>query len=152
MAPQTNSVSHEMAGVGEGSLRKSEKESEAEPTPLEVGQTPTRVEQAQAQAEFQIPGPTQIEPFGELNPAENVVLEAEAPTDEIENSSSWKSYLFQNIKALTQEGLALRAVATELGVSRQTVRKYAKAEKLPAYSRRPLKASKLDLYKPYFID
>ena len=62
---------------------------------------------------------------------------------------SRKGYIFQSIQELAKEGLPMRVIATELKVSRQTVRKYLKAQAVPRYTPRPHRSSKLDLYKPY---
>jgi transposase len=63
--------------------------------------------------------------------------------------TSRKHYLFEHIKALNAEGLSQRGIAIELRISRHTVKKYLHSEKVPRYTPRPSRPSKLDLYKPY---
>lgn len=53
------------------------------------------------------------------------------------------------IRILRQQGLGIRAIARQLGISRNTVRDYLRSDKPPAYSPRGQRGSKLDLYKPY---
>jgi transposase len=58
--------------------------------------------------------------------------------------------LLVDIHVLHRQGHSLRAIAKELGVSRNTVRKYLRdTARMPAYSPRPDRASKLAPYKPY---
>ncbi len=133
LAPQANPVSQEVANLSETAQK-------------EVAQSLHELEEAQPgleQHSLPIAPPVQAEPD---IPAQNDRLEEEV--EEV-GSPSRKSYLFQHIKALTKEGLSLRTIARELRVSRQTVRKYAQAEKVPTYSPRARQVSKLDLYKPY---
>jgi len=55
-----------------------------------------------------------------------------------------------NIKILHQQGVSQRAIARQLGISRNTVKKYLNPALLePKYSTRAKKASKLAAYKPY---
>ncbi len=54
------------------------------------------------------------------------------------------------IRILHRQGMGIRAIARQLGVSRNTVREYLRNEnKKPAYAKRPDRVSKLDPYKPY---
>ena len=53
------------------------------------------------------------------------------------------------IRILKQQGLSIRAIARQLGVSRNTVREYLRSDKPPAYSPREKRGSKLDPYKAY---
>ena len=53
------------------------------------------------------------------------------------------------IRILHKQGLSIRAIARQLGVSRNTVREYLRSDKPPAYSPREKRSSKLDPYKPY---
>jgi transposase len=53
------------------------------------------------------------------------------------------------IRILQQQGLSIRAIARQLGVSRNTVREYLRSDKPPAYSPREKRGSKLDPYKAY---
>ncbi|OJV88199.1 MAG: hypothetical protein BGO39_08385 [Chloroflexi bacterium 54-19] len=72
----------------------------------------------------------------------------DAPLQPVKYASR-KHYLFEHIKALNAEGLSQRAIAIELRISRHTVKKYLHSEKVPRYTPRPSRPSKLDLYKPY---
>jgi transposase len=72
----------------------------------------------------------------------------EAPVQPVEFTSR-KHYLFEHIRALNTEGLSQRGIAIELRISRHTVKKYLHSEKVPRYTPRPSRPSKLDLYKPY---
>lgn len=53
------------------------------------------------------------------------------------------------IEVLRKQGRGLRETARELGVSRNTVRKYLRDRKLPQYSPRPSRPSKLDAFEVY---
>ena len=53
------------------------------------------------------------------------------------------------IEVLKKQGRGLREIARELGVSRNTVRKYLRDGKLPQYGPRPSQPAKLDAYEPY---
>lgn len=53
------------------------------------------------------------------------------------------------IEVLTKQGRGLREIARELGVSRNTVRKYLRDGKLPQYTARPVRPAKLDAFEPY---
>ena len=53
-------------------------------------------------------------------------------------------------KSLARQGHGIKAIARELGVSRNTVRKYLRGEKdLPRYKTRATRPGKLDAFKPY---
>lgn len=55
-----------------------------------------------------------------------------------------------SIQILHKQGLSQRAIARELGVSRNTVKKHLTApQDKPTYAKRPARATKLDPYKPY---
>ncbi|HAF90320.1 MAG TPA: IS21 family transposase [Pseudomonas sp.] len=54
------------------------------------------------------------------------------------------------IKVLARQGHGIKAIARELGLSRNTVRKYLRGEKdLPRYKARAPRPGKLDAFKPY---
>lgn len=53
------------------------------------------------------------------------------------------------IKILHRQGVSIREIARQLGISRNTVREYIRTGKEPGYSPRPPKASKLDPHKDY---
>lgn len=54
------------------------------------------------------------------------------------------------IKVLARQGYGIKAIARELGLSRNTVRKYLRAERaLPRYTPRYPRPTKLDPFKPY---
>jgi transposase len=54
------------------------------------------------------------------------------------------------IKILHRQGKSIRAIAEELGISRNTVRRYLRSqEQQPAYKERPAANSKLDPFKTY---
>ncbi len=55
-----------------------------------------------------------------------------------------------NIQVLHQQGYSQRAIAKQLGISRNTVKKYLTSNpEEPKYSNRPKTDSKLDTYKPF---
>lgn len=56
---------------------------------------------------------------------------------------------FMEIQILNKQGMSKRAIARELGISRNTVRKYLAAESLPRYAHRGTPPSKLDPFKAY---
>ena len=53
------------------------------------------------------------------------------------------------IKVLARRGRTIRGVARELGVSRNTVRKYLRVESAPRYGPRLPRSTKLDSFKTY---
>jgi transposase len=53
------------------------------------------------------------------------------------------------IKHLQQQGVSIRAIARQLGIDRNTVRRALRREGLPRYIRTTPRASKLDPFKPY---
>jgi len=53
------------------------------------------------------------------------------------------------IRILHKQGHSIRAIARQLGMSRNTVRQYLRDATEPRYSERPERASKLDPFKPY---
>jgi transposase len=54
------------------------------------------------------------------------------------------------IKVLHKRGMSIRAIARELGISRNTVRRHLKAKsEKPQYSPRPAPSSLLDEYRDY---
>ena len=53
------------------------------------------------------------------------------------------------IQILHRQGVGIRAIARQVGVSRNTVRKYMRADKKPRYAKRAVRGSRLDPYKPY---
>ncbi len=53
------------------------------------------------------------------------------------------------IKILHRQGVGIREIARQVGVSRNTVRKYLRNEAEPAYTARPRRCCKLDPYKRY---
>ena len=62
----------------------------------------------------------------------------------------WKFY--QRIQELNEGGMSLRKIGEELGLARNTVRKYFRqAPEPPLPTPRPLRASKLDRYEDYIL-
>jgi transposase len=57
--------------------------------------------------------------------------------------------LVKQVYELAGQGVSIRAIAQQLGISRNTVRTYLRAEEIPKQQARPPRASKLDPYKPY---
>jgi transposase len=53
------------------------------------------------------------------------------------------------IKIPRKQGKSIKGIAKELGVSKNTVRKYLKQDSNPPYSCRPHRIIKLDSFKPY---
>jgi len=53
------------------------------------------------------------------------------------------------IKVLYPQGMAIKAIARELGISKNTVKKYLKNSSQTQYAQRPKRPSKLDPFKPY---
>jgi transposase len=56
---------------------------------------------------------------------------------------------YVEIQVLKRQGKSIRAISAELGVARNTVRKYLRAERAPRSRSRPPRASKLDPFRPY---
>jgi transposase len=55
------------------------------------------------------------------------------------------------IKILHRQGVSVREIARQMGVSRNTVRKYLRSEPTPAYGPRQERPSKLDPHKAYIL-
>ena len=53
------------------------------------------------------------------------------------------------IRVLARQGMSIRAIAQQLRVSRNTVRKYLRNPGLPIYPSRAARPTKLDPFKPY---
>jgi transposase len=58
---------------------------------------------------------------------------------------------YEAVRALQQQGFSLREISRRLKLSRETVRRFVRAESFPERSRPPKKASLLDPYKPYLL-
>jgi transposase len=58
---------------------------------------------------------------------------------------------YEAVRALQQQGFSLREISRRLKVSRQTVRRFVRAESFPERNKAPQKASLLDPYKPYLL-
>lgn len=56
------------------------------------------------------------------------------------------------IKILHRQGVGIREIARQLGVSRNTVRKYLHSAEEPGYSARPARPGKLDPFKEYITE
>jgi transposase len=56
---------------------------------------------------------------------------------------------YVEIQVLRRQGKSIRAISAELGVARNTVRKYLRAERRPRSRPRPARASKLDAFRAY---
>jgi len=56
------------------------------------------------------------------------------------------------IRALQQQGFSLREISRRVKISRQTVRRFVRAESFPERSTPAKKASILDPYKPYLLE
>jgi transposase len=56
---------------------------------------------------------------------------------------------YVEIQVLRRQGLSIRAISAELGLSRNTVRKYLRSEHAPKAKERPARASKLDPFREY---
>jgi transposase len=56
------------------------------------------------------------------------------------------------IQILHQQGLSIKAISRDLGVSRNTVRKYLRQKTTPQYRRTQPRTSILDPYKPYLLE
>src|SRR5665213_2300311 len=54
---------------------------------------------------------------------------------------------YVEIQVLRRQGKSIRAISAELGVARNTVRKYLRAERAPRSKPRPARASKLDAFR-----
>lgn len=53
-----------------------------------------------------------------------------------------------DIKSMHRQGRSIRSIAKELGVSRNTVRRYLRGTQPPSYERRAKRPSLLDLRRP----
>ena len=56
---------------------------------------------------------------------------------------------YQQVRALHQQGLSLRAISTEIDISRKTARRFLEAETFPERAQRQRGRSKLTPYEPY---
>jgi transposase len=62
-----------------------------------------------------------------------------------------RSARYQAVRMLHQQGFSLREIARRLKISRQSVRRFVRAESFPERTKAPHKASILDPYKPYLL-
>lgn len=62
---------------------------------------------------------------------------------------AWRESRFQEVKALHQQGLALRAIARRTKLHRRTIRKYLALEQLPEPAARGCQGSKADRFQAY---
>jgi transposase len=60
--------------------------------------------------------------------------------------------MFVEIRVLARQGKTIKAIERELGVSRNTVRKYLRCDDPPAYGPRTPRVTKLDPYKSYLLE
>jgi transposase len=58
---------------------------------------------------------------------------------------------YEAVRALQQQGFSLREISRRIKISRQTIRRFLRAESFPERSKPPKKASLLDPYKPYLL-
>jgi transposase len=56
---------------------------------------------------------------------------------------------YVEIQVLKRQGKSMRAISAELGMSRNTVRKYLRSKAKPRANARPPRATKLDPYRSY---
>ena len=56
---------------------------------------------------------------------------------------------YVEIEVLRRQGKSIRAISAELGISRNTVRKYLRGEVPPKMKPRPERASKLEPFRQY---
>jgi transposase len=56
---------------------------------------------------------------------------------------------YVEIQVLKRQGLSIRAISAELGISRNTVRKYLRSQRMPKAKRRAARASKLDPFREF---
>lgn len=56
------------------------------------------------------------------------------------------------VKVLNRQGKAIRQISSELGLSRNTVRKYLRAPDIPEERTRRQRVSKLDPYRDYIVE
>ena len=56
---------------------------------------------------------------------------------------------YVEIQVMYRQGVSIKAISRELGLSRNTVRKYLRATEVPGYAQRVRRPSKLDAYKDY---
>ena len=60
--------------------------------------------------------------------------------------------MFVEIRVLARQGRTIKAIERELGVSRNTVRKYLRCDDSPVYGPRMPRVTKLELYKLYLLE
>ena len=58
---------------------------------------------------------------------------------------------YVDIQVLYRQGMSIKGIVRELGVSRNTVRKYLRAEGVPVFQACNTRASKLDAFKAYLL-
>ena len=68
------------------------------------------------------------------------------PKEEQNSSYERRKARFEAVKELDQKGVSKRAIARELGISRNTVKKYVHLEECPSYPKVKKKANKLGPY------
>jgi transposase len=76
-------------------------------------------------------------------------LREETPS-QVSRSNRYARY--EAVRTLHQQAISQREIARHLKMSRQTVRRFLKAETTPPRNRAPYRGSILDPYKPYLLD
>ncbi len=56
---------------------------------------------------------------------------------------------FVDIQVLRRQGMSIKGIARELGISRNTVRSYLRTDTAPVFKPNPSRSSKLDPFKDY---
>ena len=56
---------------------------------------------------------------------------------------------FVDIQVLHRQGMSIKGIARELGISRNTVRSYLRTDSVPAFKSCQSQSSKLDPFKDY---
>jgi transposase len=59
---------------------------------------------------------------------------------------------YEQVKTLQAQGLGINQIARELGIQRQTVRRFARASQFPERAIQPKRSSQLDPYRAYLLE
>ena len=98
----------------------------------------------------------QARPFRKMSPLPRTTSSgpSTSPPEETPSqiSRSNRAWRYEAVHMLHQQAISERGIARRLRMSRNTVHRFLKAERLPERSRTPYRGSILDPYKPYLLE
>jgi transposase len=99
--------------------------------------------------------PTRPDAITPAAPAHTITVPPAAPSpqtlEQAEKRRQQRLATYAQVCQLHEQGWSLSAIAQQVGLDRNTVRKYVSAPAFPERQARPARASVLDAYKPYIL-